>query len=661
VKILRRIQFRWSALALMGALVAAAGAGVVLHHTSRAVRDAAAQVALQRDVKFTIRRYDRAWLPPPGFESVSSPAVFSDVALFQDRVYLCGPSGLFAYDPGGTLTASYHVGLELPAAPLVQMATGVAAGSGTPELFMATAGEGLLAFDGQTFRQIRPAAADDRTLTTLLPLSTGRILMGTAKKGVLVYDGRAIATFHPALAGIHVTALAGDESSLWVGTLDRGVWHWHAGELDRFGESEGLPDPQVLALAISGDYAWAGTPMGIAEFRGGRFTRVLASGVFASSLLPRSDALLVGTEDEGMVEIPLNARSTGRGGRPSFQGDLLPGPVLRITDVGDTLEALSEDGLYALGSAGLKAGATQRAAGWRRLIARQGAGRSGLTDSNISALAFDDAGRLWVGYFDRGLDILDSDSRRATHIEDEHIFCVNRIVHDRDRGISAVATANGLALFDAAGRKQQVLGRADGLLADHVTDVVFRPNGMAVGTPAGVTLIDTAGTRSLYAFQGLVNNHVYTLADSGERLLVGTLGGLSVLAGDLVRASYTTVNSRLTHNWITAIVPVGNEWFVGTYGAGVLRFDSSGRWQSFGDAAALSVVNPNAMLVTQAYAYAGTLGHGLLVYNRTSGRWTQFQAGLPSANVTALAVRKGTIYVGTDNGLVRFPEVSLPF
>jgi ligand-binding sensor domain-containing protein len=629
-------------------LVAALG-DMIFHQTSRALREAAVRTTLEGEVKFTTLHFDHAWLPPAGFESVSSPAVFRDVALFEGRVYLCGPSGLFAYDSSGALAASYRVGLELPTGPLVQMATGIAAGSSTPELFMATAGEGLLAFDGQTFRQVRPVASDDRTLTTLLPLSTGRILMGTPRKGVLVYDGRNITAFHRALDGVHVTALAGDESSFWVGTLDRGVWHWHAGEVNRFSESEGLPDPQVLALAVLGDYVWAGTPMGIAEFRGGRFTRVLASGVFASSLLPRSNTLIVGTKDEGTLEIPLNARSAGRGSGPSFPDAALPGPVLKLIEAGDALQALLEDGLYALGPGNT---------GWRRLIAGEGAM---LADGDISALAFDDTGRLWVGYFDRGLDILDSGGRRATHIEDEHIFCVNRIVHDPDRAVSAVATANGLVLFDATGRQQQVLGRAQGLLADHVTDVVLRRGGMAVGTPAGVTLMDASGTRSLYAFQGLVNNHVYALANSGDRLLVGTLGGLSVLDGDLVRASYTTANSGLRHNWITAIMPVGGEWFVGTYGAGVLRFDNSGRWQPFADATAPAVVNPNAMLATQAYAYAGTLGQGLLLYNRTLGRWNRLQAGLPSANVTALAVHNGTIYVGTDDGLVRFPERSLPF
>ena len=82
-------------------------------------------------------------------------------------------------------------------------------------------------------------------------------------------------------------------------------------------------------------------------------------------------------------------------------------------------------------------------------------------------------GRLWVGYFDRGLDILSGAGGEVQHVENEHVFCVNRIVEDARRGAVAVATANGLVIFDRDGRQKQVLGREAGLIADHVTDVAL--------------------------------------------------------------------------------------------------------------------------------------------------------------------------------------------
>jgi hypothetical protein len=62
-----------------------------------------------------------------------------------------------------------------------------------------------------------------------------------------------------------------------------------------------------------------------------------------------------------------------------------------------------------------------------------------------------------------------------------------------------VATANGLVRFDAAGNQAQVLTRADGLIADHVTDVAAYQDGLALATPAGLTFLYSTGARSMFA------------------------------------------------------------------------------------------------------------------------------------------------------------------
>ena len=126
-----------------------------------------------------------------------------------------------------------------------------------------------------------------------------------------------------------------------------------------------------------------------------------------------------------------------------------------------------------------------------------------------------------------------------------------------------------------------------------------------------------------------------------------------------VPVNYTSGASGLKHNWITAVVRVGDEWMLGTYGAGVLGLDGAGRFRSFDTATGDFVVNPNAMLVTPKHVLVGTLGKGLYVYDRESQRWAVRKDGLPSLNVTALARSGETIYVGTDNGLVRIQEPKL--
>jgi ligand-binding sensor domain-containing protein len=421
------------------------------------------------------------------------------------------------------------------------------------------------------------------------------------------------------------------------------VLHFHAGETDSFAEAEGLPDPQVTSLAVAGDNTYVGTPLGVAVFDRGRFSRVLAPGVLATALFATRDQLYVGSEDQGMISVQL----AGRRPNPNAGQDSQLSEVRQLFVSGDTMFAVARNGLYRM---------KPREFGWQRVLE---AGAAILSDRNISALATDGSGRLWVGYFDRGLDILTADSSRATHVDDEHVFCVNRIFPDARAGTIDVATANGLVRFDNAGNEQQVLTHSDGLIADHVTDVAAYRDGLALATPAGLTFLDATGARSMYAFHGLVNNHVYALGVSGDELMAGTLGGISVLDKGNVAANYTTATSNLKHNWITAAVPVGGEWMVGTYGAGVLGLDRAGHFHSFEKASGQFEVNPNAMLVTPDYVLAGTLGNGLYLYDRQSGRWSVIDSGLPSLNVTALARGNGYIYVGTDNGLVRIPEQKL--
>src|SRR5439155_7071676 len=135
--------------------------------------------------------------------------------------------------------------------------------------------------------------------------------------------------------------------------------------------------------------------------------------------------------------------------------------------------------------------------------------------------------------------------------------------------------------------------------------------------------------------------------------------GLSLLNKGDIHLNYTTATSGLKHNWITAVVPVGDEWMLGTYGAGVVALDPSGRFHSFEHATGDLEINPNAMLVTRDHVFAGTLGRGLYVYERAAERWFAIELCLPSSNVTALAAAHGYLYVGTAERRVRISQREL--
>jgi len=671
-----------SVIAIAAALLCLTIAGVVFLRVEGAL-DRSRKQATEREL-LDVEVGTLGGQPNPGFEGITAPAVFKGAALFQGHFYLSGPAGLYAYALEGTLEQIYRTGMDLPAAPLGQMAVGTLTDSRQPELLIATLGEGVLAFDGSRFRQIRAIEESARAITALLPLASGRLLMGTAKLGLLVYDGKTLKRFHTTTDNVYVTALEGTEAELWIGTLNDGLLYWHGGQTERIGEDQGLPDRRVEQIALTDGRAYVGTPMGVAEVRAGKIARVVAKGRYAHALLPDGDFLLVGQVDAGVMRVSLSgqgnydrarrpiAAQAGAGestGQPSTgdqdsgrrhanhpsltraQADrpasfTVKSSIEQFLVVGNVRYALASDGLLRLEADGE----------WRKIL---DGGSAQLTDRDISALLVASDGRIWVGYFDRGLDILTATGELVQHVENEHVFCVNRIVEDVRQGEVAVATANGLVLFDRDGHQKQVLGRDAGLIADHVTDVVLYGDGMALATPAGITFLDKSGANSLYAFQGLVNNHVYALGASQDKLVAGTLGGLSLLIDGEVRRNLTTATSGLKHNWITALAPVGSDWLVGTYGAGVLRLAADGSVTST-DAAHLGVVvNPTAMAADGRMVLAGTLGQGLMVGDATGTRWRTVSAGLPSLNVTALAIRSGVVYVGTENGLVKISEDKL--
>jgi ligand-binding sensor domain-containing protein len=606
-----------------------------------------------------------------GAETVASKPSFARGQFFGGELYLSGPSGLTVVNADGTTRLSLRSGFELPVAPIESLASGRLRGTSEPQLLLATRGAGMLILDPQpgaspTIRQLLPADAEDRDLTVLLPLADGDVLLGTRHRGVLRYNGTTLVPLRLTLPGInpgslHVTALAAvDSASFLIGTRDAGVFYVHAGTVDHANANSGLPDDDVEAITVSRGSgparAFVGTPVGTAQFDLGgpsfRPARIVAQGVFSHSLVVDESQLIVGTLDQGILQVPLD------GGRSLRRASISAGPADTSLQRVDAF-LTSPDALYALADGTLL---RRNGNAWTPALS---AGPPSLADANISALAFAPDGTLYVGFFDHGIDLLGTDNV-IRHIEDDHLFCINRLVLDPERHTMAAATADGLVLFDAQGKPRQTVTRRDGLISDHVTDVVFAGAVTVLATSAGITFLGPSGAESLYAFQGLVNNHVYALASSGgsSQLLAGTLGGISILKSNVVERNLTVANSGLKHNWITALLPIPeNAVLVGTYGAGVETLDGQGHFTPIelpADMPGNMVINPNALLATPTHIYAGTLGHGMLVYSVASGRWSAIASGLPSLNVTAFAARAGEVYVGTENGLVRIPEANLP-
>lgn len=160
-----------------------------------------------------------------------------------------------------------------------------------------------------------------RTITAILPLRNGQVALGT-RAGLYISDGNAWRALHPHFAHTEVTALAGEEDQIWIGTRADGAWFWRGGEAVHL---DNLPDRQVLSICARGDRAWVGTPLGVAEFAAEKYNRPLADGVFARALAEDRGTLWVGTMDEGTLAIPLltGPFPAGRTRRYHTENDIL--------------------------------------------------------------------------------------------------------------------------------------------------------------------------------------------------------------------------------------------------------------------------------------------------------------------------------------------------
>jgi ligand-binding sensor domain-containing protein len=650
-------------LIALPALTVLAATAFIIVPARRALTRARLSVASAHQLTFTLQPLD-VTAAHTAFEPVASTPSYTTCAFFAGQLYLAGPSGLSVFNANGTPQTTLRNGIELPVAPITALLAARIRGASEPQLLAATAGAGLLILQpnphaAPTIHQLLPAEAEARDLTAILPLATGDLLLGTRHRGVLLYNGATLAPL-PAFdtTHLHIKALAAvDAASYLIGTRNSGVFYLHAGTVDHADSTTGLPDNQIESIAVANNHAYIGTPIATADFDLStptfRPTRTLAEGLFAHTLAADTTTLTIGTLDQGIQQIPLTTQAHLR--RASISNAAPTAETQRVDAILPT-----PDALYAIADGTL----IHRAeSSWQPALPPAA---TTLTDRNISALAFAPDGTLYIGFFDRGLDQLRPDSI-LRHLEDDHLFCVNRLALDPTRQTIAAATANGLVLFDAQGNPRQTLLRRDGLISDHISDIAFTPAGTALATPAGITWVGPTGAESLYAFQGLVNNHVYALAASPAApnlLLAGTLGGLSILQSQAVQRNLTVTNSGLKHNWITALLPTpSGDTLIGTYGAGLQTIDRTGRITPVelppGTPHDL-IINPNALYATPTHLYAGTLAHGMLAYNLATQSWTNITQGLPSLNVTAFAAHAGTLYIGTENGLVRIPEANLP-
>ncbi len=596
------------------------------------------------------------------------------VATFTGVRYLATSGGLIALDDRGNVKRRFTTLDGLPENDLTALAVF------RERLFVGTTNAGLIAFDGQSFsgyRFTKPKA----THISALVSTESELLIGTLDGGLFEYNGERFSRRFNSATGAdfsRVTALLPFSSRLYIGTQDSGLYIWREAHIEHITSNEGLPSPHVTGLAaLPSSFANNGaiavaTDFGVAALNDANEIKPIGNQPNVTSLAVSDGHLWAGLFSGGIIDLSAiqpgrpDASNENRSSRSEIVG--LPASAPATVCVNDgKLWALTREGAFARDERATRP-AFESLAG--ALV-----GDRVLTAGHITSLASDGAGRLWVGYFDRGIDLIAPESsERLSHIEDDRVREINCLAFDRTAGRMLAATSLGLVVF-SGDLKQTVLTREQGgLINDSIAHVsladidspllastggapaVARGRAMVLATAGGLTEVIGGRARSITAFHGLASNHLYTSASVGARLFVGSLAGLAELEGLRVVRTYKTSNSRLSHDWVTALAEADGTLYVGTNGGGVDALLPTGEWINFADELGKFEVNQNAMHYDGERLYVGTSDRGLLVYNTRDRRWTRVSAGLASQSVTALTSDDRFVYVGTLNGLVRIEK-----
>ncbi len=720
--LLRRKGRLLAALALLVAIAVLIAAWTVKR---RADREFEAARALSEGRAFAPFEKDaRRAFAGDGVELIQSSRATRGLARFNDSVFAATDGGLVEFDEDGKTRRRYTTLDGLPESDLTSIAVfnsklfigsrsqGLIVFDGKRferyrwtdrnaqavtvlledrgRLLIGTFAGGLLEFDGGRFREIKVSTASYsergpiKGLTDQVTLATAR---GTDPRGT--ESGKE---GQRRLAGI--TCLIADGARLFVGTFADGLWIKDSatgGAWSHFTVADGLPSNRVVGIVADGERLIVASDFGVASANVNnsgssqrRFQTIATLPELSSAIRWGGDVLLCKDNGEifrlGLKSAPRAAASEVSSMSLLSRSRSLPLAVLISPVEWKRPESLSSCQLAAFATGNkpmgeslwLMSGEGMWRLGWQdeRLSGAPRVSRfgetpnqsSGALKSNlISALAFDDLGRLWAGSFRDGIDVIAPDGDRITHLESETNREINALVWDGRSRRMLAATAQGLISFDGSFGSER-LGAAEGLLSNSILGAAAIQGGdragLALATSRGLSLGGAKRFRGLTTVQGMPNNNVYSVLSHREFIYAGTLGGLAQIAGGRVVRVFKDSNSKLSHNWVTALCAIGPRLFIGSYDGGVFELTAAGEFVSFASEIGRQTVNPNAMASDGERLYVGALD-GAWVLDLRSQEWARLKDELPSSAVLSVAVDAQHVYFGATGGIARIEKTYL--
>lgn len=608
----------------MAALIAAF---VVNRRVERALQ---AGVLAEQPVEF-LPLIDRPPLPLWGSEDVEA------VVVLPGGLYAAGAFGVARLearsDPSGGRLERVDISEPLPTRRVRALSawrTGLAAGLDL---------EGLFVYRDGSWSEVR-SGFGTLHVRALAETPSGELWIG-AREGLfrMGFGERALSRLHTS----PVRSVAVAQGGRVVSGGETGLFLTQGGVTAPM-PIEGVETAWVEDVAVFESRVFAVTPMGLFGEGPDGVLRSIPNGANVGSIAAHGDHLFAAAD-------PPDTSLRRFDKALALQVEQLPSPVRKVFAGGDRLLADTAAGL-----------AERSRETWRPVSRRRD--QESFGNGHVGALAAY-RGRVMVGFFDGGLAELvpvppKSENalaatakavppltlRSLSGTDSSRVWAVNALLDAG--GVLHVASLRGAFRFDGT-RFTPVEGSGAAF------SLARTGSGVAIGYGEGVLLPER---KLLSAFHGLPGNQATALSAVEGGLLVGTPSGLGYVEALKVRWRVASGEGRLPHPWVTAILETEGGVLIGTYGGGLTRrvgrMLDPGAWKPFPETAGLKV-NTGCLVAANGRVYAGTDGTGLFRLSRDGTRFERLKLSLPSQRVTALLEMDGFLYIGTDEGLTRWP------
>jgi len=408
---------------------------------------------------------------------------------------------------------------------------------------------------------------------------------------------------------------------------------------------QGLPQASIYAILQTRDgYVWLGTQTGLVKFDGVRFTAVdeidgmSIRNVWVTELLEdEQGALWIGTDGAGLIQLS-HGKRTQYGER-----DGLPAGPIRclVSDRRGAVWACTPHGLAEL------------ARGTVRVFGAD----HGLPSGDVPAACAAPDGALVAAANDAQVARWDRTRFRAHRLRLPDSAGIQALLCAADGTLWAGTSAG---LVHVRGDREDRLTTADGLADDSILTLTQSGDTVFAGTKNGFSRITGAEIESFRPQDGLSQSTVYSVYEDREgSLWVATKHGLNQFLDG--RAIPYTTSEGLPGNNTGPILQdrFGTTW-VGTLGAGLARFNGR-RFVTITTRDGLA----SNTIATLAEDVAGDLwvgtdaGLNRIHQGHVNGTWTTSR-GLPANGVRALfRDRDGTIWIATSGGVATFHDGAL--